>query len=361
MPIRLDLSRAQGVVAVASPLAELMAELHALSESGHHPDDGRQDPVVLTERTADDIDYFAPLWQRFRCRIFFPRARGASSRAPRSLSEELDDVRSLPPAEASILLSQGIVGDSRWSLPEARLGSPTDRVELLARVRRRSSHRAELAERLLADPRGLVDDLLDTLHRADTEFFAARWAAARSALVGAADSLDARIRSEGPVAVLTACHPTVRAGDQPGVVVIDKLQSAIADLEGRRLVLLPSFAVAPHLTVKVDRIERSAFIQLPLVRSGTPEYSLHQIRDRVRCLSSTFRLEICRHLASESMTTSELGYRLGVGAPQVSRELRVLREAGLLVDQRQGKLVFHRLDVEAVTALGPDIVRTMLR
>jgi hypothetical protein len=46
-------------------------------------------------------------------------------------------------------------------------------------------------------------------------------------------------------------------------------------------------------------------------------------------LTSPARMELCRHLLGEPITTSELAARLGSSEPQVSRALRTLRDAGL--------------------------------
>ena len=46
---------------------------------------------------------------------------------------------------------------------------------------------------------------------------------------------------------------------------------------------------------------------------------------------------------------------------QVSRHLRVLREVGLVSIERRGRLVFYRLNGHEVTALGQDVMDSLLR
>ena len=67
-------------------------------------------------------------------------------------------------------------------------------------------------------------------------------------------------------------------------------------------------------------------------------------------------LEICRHLINEQCTTTELAWRTGMTQPQVSRHLRRLREAGLVVSARHGRTVQHRLQTSRLYGIGYDLV-----
>ncbi|WP_346138383.1 metalloregulator ArsR/SmtB family transcription factor [Streptomyces coeruleofuscus] len=54
--------------------------------------------------------------------------------------------------------------------------------------------------------------------------------------------------------------------------------------------------------------------------------------------------------------TAELAARLGMTSPQVSRHLRHLREAGLVLTHREGTAVYYGLNTEAMGRLGPDLL-----
>lgn len=47
--------------------------------------------------------------------------------------------------------------------------------------------------------------------------------------------------------------------------------------------------------------------------------------------------------------------------PQVSRHLRKLREAGLVLAERNGRLVYYTLDADAIRMLGVDLEMAMRR
>lgn len=72
-------------------------------------------------------------------------------------------------------------------------------------------------------------------------------------------------------------------------------------------------------------------------------------------------MELFRHLVEEPITTSELTSRMDQTSAQISRELRVLSDADLPVSERRGKLIFHRVNVDKIIRLGPDLLSTVLR
>ncbi|WP_078603107.1 MULTISPECIES: ArsR family transcriptional regulator [unclassified Streptomyces] len=47
-------------------------------------------------------------------------------------------------------------------------------------------------------------------------------------------------------------------------------------------------------------------------------------------------------------------------SPQVSRHLRKLREAGLVLTHWEGTAVYYRLDTDAIGRLGPDLLVGLL-
>ena len=65
--------------------------------------------------------------------------------------------------------------------------------------------------------------------------------------------------------------------------------------------------------------------------------------DRLRVLADRTRLEVVRRLLSRAQHVGELNERLGIDQSLLSHHLRVLREAGLVVGERDGKAVLYRL------------------
>ncbi|MFF7312343.1 DUF5937 family protein [Streptomyces sp. NPDC008137] len=349
------------VVAGPSALSELMASLHVLAEPEHHPE-----ATGWTARVAaagddlhDELSVFAPLWARFRCRLFFPRTVPLAA----SLDEELAAIAALPVEDFVDLVAPGILGSAGPRVPSAgELRAGTAAAEDYARrCLRRSYARGELARQLVAAPLQLRDRLLAVLRATDTAFFADDWRALRPPLEDHARQVRRRLAAGSPADVLTELLPTAARVGPGERVRLDKLQIDEVRVAPRPLVLVPSARVWPHLTVK--REHPSCVVVQYAARGTSPagELTLRDLHARLMALTSPARMELCRHLLGEPITTSELATRLGSSEPQVSRALRTLRDAGLVHSTRDGKLVRHRLATDVVQRLGHDVLATVAR
>lgn len=78
-------------------------------------------------------------------------------------------------------------------------------------------------------------------------------------------------------------------------------------------------------------------------------------------MSDPARLALCRHLVNEPITTSDLAARTAMTLPQVSRHLARLRESGLLISRRDGRMIYHRLNPQRLMHLGVDILTAIIR
>ena len=70
-------------------------------------------------------------------------------------------------------------------------------------------------------------------------------------------------------------------------------------------------------------------------------------------LADPTRLAIVRQLANETETCAcDFTSCCDVGQPTVSHHLRVLREAGIVTQERRGQWIFYRLDPSTAERLG---------
>ena len=69
-----------------------------------------------------------------------------------------------------------------------------------------------------------------------------------------------------------------------------------------------------------------------------------------KALSDGTRQEILRLLENKQRTVGEIVGNFSLSQPTISRHLSVLKEADLVVDQRQGQNVIYRLNNEALSA-----------
>ncbi|MFD9936893.1 DUF5937 family protein [Streptomyces massasporeus] len=349
------------IVAESSALSELMASLHVLAEPEHHPEaaDWAARATSADPDLRDELLFFAPLWARFRCRLFFPRALPPAA----GLSEELSAIAALTAEDFLELVAPGVLGTTALPVPPAhalRAGtSPAE--DYVRRCQRRSYARGELARELVAAPLELRDRLLTLLRAADTVFFAEDWQRLGPVLEDHAREVHRRLAVRSPADVLSELLPTAARVGPGERVRLDKLQIDEVKVAPRPLVLVPSARVWPHLTVKHEHPSCVA-VQYP-VPAATPggQLTLRDLHDRLMALTSPARMELCRHLLGEPITTSELAARLGSSEPQVSRALRTLREAGLVRSTREGKLVRHRLATDVIRRLGHDVLATVAR
>ncbi len=68
-----------------------------------------------------------------------------------------------------------------------------------------------------------------------------------------------------------------------------------------------------------------------------------------KALSDGTRQEILRLLENHQRTVGEIVGNFNLSQPTISRHLSVLKEADLVIDQRQGQNVIYRLNDEALS------------
>lgn len=74
-----------------------------------------------------------------------------------------------------------------------------------------------------------------------------------------------------------------------------------------------------------------------------------QLTKVFKALSDGTRQEILRLLENHQRTVGEIVGNFHLSQPTISRHLSVLKEADLVVDQRQGQNVIYRLNDEALS------------
>jgi len=79
--------------------------------------------------------------------------------------------------------------------------------------------------------------------------------------------------------------------------------------------------------------------------------------DLFKILSVDKRIEIIEHLKNGNMNVNALAESLGVTQSAVSQHLRVLKSAGLVIDERRGYWVNYSLNQEALEECGQRLNR----
>jgi DNA-binding transcriptional ArsR family regulator len=81
-----------------------------------------------------------------------------------------------------------------------------------------------------------------------------------------------------------------------------------------------------------------------------PEADYDTISARLKLLAHPERLRILDAVRRDSECVCHLEALLGKPQPYVSQQLRLLRDAGVILDEKQGQNVFYRLCDDAVRA-----------
>ncbi|MGW2081687.1 DUF5937 family protein [Streptomyces sp. NPDC001939] len=337
-----------------SPLAELAAALHVLTERSHHPEHR-----ALAERVVgaagDDfrvgLERFSPLWAALRWRGFYLAADGAR----RTLPEQLRALAELPADRFTELTAYACASGYR-GFDFARLRQEPAQADALRHAVSGlpAAHRA-LAADLMSDPEGVRAELLVFLGLCRSAFFADLWAETEPALAAAAHRMRQRLADEGPASALASLSPSSTRLADPPRVVFDKLHHSVITPARTQVLLIPTRYGAPHLIVK-NEPGLPPVLHFPV---DAPEVGVTLARSRMLALTDPRRVRLCRLIARQPLTTADLADRLSMTRPQVSRHLRALRDLGLVRTERDGRFVHYGLDLDAVERIGRDVATAL--
>jgi len=344
----------------SSPLAELMALLHVWAEPDHHLEFSDAVQTLASgvdESLISEFQALSPLWARFRARFFFPLSLQLGSLFDR----ELAALAAMPVNAFAGMAAEALKGFSQGQATTIDVLSDSQaQRDFLDSCRARSASRFELAEQLVNNPQKFRSRIIRFCIECWNSFFAEEWESLYQEISGSAAQLTMKFKRSEPTSVIAEVGATAKAFPGAAEVRFDKLQQRSVPLLDRELLMIPSKWIGNHLTVK-DHPGYPVIVHYPLQRDRDPILKITQVRERLQALSADSRMELFRHISAEPMTTSELASRMGQPAAQISRSLRVLREADLVVSERKGKLVYHRIDIKTVLSLGPDLLSTLTR
>ncbi|MBN9631261.1 MAG: winged helix-turn-helix transcriptional regulator [Actinobacteria bacterium] len=363
MSVSIDISRvpSSGYRFAPSPLAELGSAVHLLMEPTHHPAQNgwvssvtaAVEPHLLDRLIEADF-----LWRTSRADMLLPAEPGAT------LTDELDAVDAL---SDETWVSAALLTSSCGTVPLYRnLGSPLvdPAARELARERAlaRGPRQIAFVDFVLTEParaRALVRRLLEDC---DAAFFAEAWRQLLPRLT--ADSRFKRdvLATTGVRGLVGTLSPAVALDEAGTRIVVDKLQDNATTADESGVTFLPSVLGHPHLLV-VHAPGWRPVIQYPVTGERMPPSSttIELIQERLHALDNPVRLRLARSLIRGPHTTADLAESWGLSAPEVSRHLAILRQAGFVTTSRRGRYVVYVFDAVAAARLGRDMVEALLR
>jgi DNA-binding transcriptional ArsR family regulator len=123
----------------------------------------------------------------------------------------------------------------------------------------------------------------------------------------------------------------------------------------RPLVLSPSFFAWPHLIVSCDEPWPLALVYTApvLAREALPQIPSSDLVRTLSAVADDTRLRILKLIAERPRTAQEMEPLVGLSRAGLSKALRRLADAGLIVGRRESYYVVYSLASERVNAIGP--------
>jgi DNA-binding transcriptional ArsR family regulator len=338
--IRLRADAADLVDFAYSPLLEAQLSLHVLVAPNHH---GLQHPWVrrmrrLPAELKREIAAFS-----FAYRNVIPDVGGLEGYP--GLDEELEAAVADPTLLAFQLL-RPLVDHGGVRDPEVFADEGTRRT-VAARA-------PEVAVLLLDDHAGLAERFAALVRAYWDEAFAEEWERLEPLLADAVSEAGEVIAGPGLYAFLRTLPRRLRADEACEELRIDVPHEHGVDVtDDRRLVLSPSFFTWPHLRVGCDEPWPLTLIYpAPAIarQARTPIPSADLVRV-VKALSDDSRLRILRLVAERPRSTQELATIVGMTEAGLSKHVRRLADAGLVVSRREGYYVLYSLAPDRLDSL----------
>ncbi|MFF4955256.1 DUF5937 family protein [Streptomyces chattanoogensis] len=358
---------AERLVFSPSPLAELGAALHALSEPGHHP--GLHGWVTATNAglktdLADRLCEADFLWRSSRSDILLPARPGAT------LAEDLDELDRIDDERFVAAAFEITCSAAYGRVTPSPLVDAGERARVREMAAARGPRQAAFTDRMLTDPDGLRVWLRRLFEDCEDAFFGDIWRRVGIQLAADARHKTELLRHKGLAETLSATSAALsldeaKDGATGTRILVDKLATgrttAYADAADPGVTFLPTSFGWPHLLFSHAPGWRPV-LQYPVARAELPApAALELVQQRLEALGHPMRMQLCRTLSRGPHTTGELATAFGITAPEVSRHIATLKKAGLIQTRRRGRYVLHQLDLQVVARLGSDFLEGVLR
>jgi DNA-binding transcriptional ArsR family regulator len=328
MAIRIcfPLEEPPAVQLLSYPLTELAMSLHAVADPQRHA-------------------ALAPFVRRMRARL------------PKTVQQDLRELGILlgPPAPAPFAFPEG----EPEEVPSALTKVTADdeglqwTLEMLSDEvlphRQVATESQGVVAELERDPRGVAERLLQLLRDYWTHAFSHEWADIQARLALARTEAELQVAAGGLRSLLSSTTRRARLADC-GIAVTPTIPAdldvAVAD-DGRLPVILSLFS-APYV---ITRISPAAGLVLPAPaaegRVTAPSLELVQ---GLNAVADPTRLTLLRLVAARPRSTRELAQLLELSEAAVSKHMRRLADAELVLGQRNGYYVLYRLVPEKAAA-----------
>lgn len=80
------------------------------------------------------------------------------------------------------------------------------------------------------------------------------------------------------------------------------------------------------------------------------------VNDTFKALSDPTRRKIIHYLRKQNLTAGEIAEKFDISKPSISHHLNILKQAGLISDERQGQNIIYSLNTSVIE----DVMRMLL-
>ncbi|MDO3687388.1 MarR family transcriptional regulator [Micromonospora sp. C28ISP2-4] len=310
--LRFTLADVAGVRFGVSPANETVMSMWALADPARYPVHLQWvDRARTTLRRPEVAARVGPLVELTRPRRWLPDFLTPAARPGVEMDGQLDQIAATPPGV--------VVQDLLATTPSRPLGP--------------------FGQALLADPAGLLPQLVEAVRVWYDEAIAPDWPRMRALLDADVAYRAAQLAEGGAGQLFERLHPSLRwLGDR---VVSDDPFERDFDLRGRGLALNPS--------VFTDRRVLWNLLEDSLPAGAYPVRAVGTLWERTPAPEGDPLVRVVGagraallHLLDTPVTTTDLARLTGMSAGNVSQHLSALHAAGLVVRSRSGRHVLYR-------------------
>jgi DNA-binding transcriptional ArsR family regulator len=235
----------------------------------------------------------------------------------------------------------------------ALLRNPKIRDHALSRCKRHGAS-AELVALIFDDPAELGHRFAGLLADYWEAAFAEEWARVEGPLTEAVSQAGREIAVDGFYAFARGLSPRLRVEPELEQLGLDLPHDHRVDVtEERKLVLVPSAFVWPHVRVNCDEpwpltlVYPAPFV-IEAARPRIPSADLVSVLDT---LGNATRLRVLKLTAERPRSTQELAKLVGLTQAGMSKHLHKLAAAGVVATRREGYYVLYSADLERLEPL----------
>lgn len=343
MSVVVDLSqlRAEQILFGYSPGQEALHSLHVLLDAKHHPlhiawsleTRRRIGPELRAE-----IEQFEFLLGN-RLPILWDVRRHPGMR---TFHEEIDELRRRDPCGFRLMLF-GFLGTAAADLDSAF----DEAVRVAPGVE-------PVLRQAMADPTSAQERFADMLQTYWEVALADRWPSIEERFSRDIERRGHLLFRRGIAAGLADLSPEIRVDGSLRLLIQRPREQAdqIVLQAQDRLFLAPSFFTWPHSFIHLS--SPNTLISYPVLeqqQEGRPPVPPERLLQILRAAGEMTRLQILQLVNTRPRSTTELAGLLRLSEAAVSKHLRQMQEAGLVVAERQSYYVFYRMAEEPLREL----------